>query len=136
MNNYEKIYWLTRLDVIKNFSITMVAILSAFIAARFCYRWYVKLEDEAFPPSLSWYTHLSFWPFYIGCIASLIFIPTQKEAVIIFAGGKTMDFIQADSSIQMIPAQTTKIMSDFMQKTINDLESDIQKQETEKSPEK
>ena len=125
MDSYEKLYWLTRLHVIENFSFTVVIIGSTFIVCRFIYNgitYYLEDEDA---PSLKWYRHAFFWPVYIGCIASLIFIPTQKEAIVIFAGGKTMDFIEQDSSITKIPAQTTSIISMFMEKEMLELRKEI-----------
>ena len=58
--------------------------------------------------------------FFLGTLVS-IFLPTQKEAVFIVAGGKTINFIQADTSIRKIPEQTTSIISTFLDKKIKEL---------------
>lgn len=136
MNNYEKLYWLTRLEGIQHFSITMVIVGSIFIAARFIYKGIEYWSEDEKAPSLPWYNHAAFWPIYILSIASLIFVPTQKEAIIIFAGGKTIDFIEQDSSITKIPAQTTSIISMFMEKQIMSLQDEIEEKKNDKNDSK
>jgi len=127
MNNYEKIYWLTRLDAIEDFVLTMMILGTVAIVGRMLYRAFTYLEGDKAEP-IRWYTHLWFWSLYLSSIAAFIFVPTQKEAVIIFAGGKTIDFIEADSSIQKIPHQTTLLISNFMDKQIQSIETEIQKE--------
>jgi hypothetical protein len=129
MNNYEKIYWLTRLDVLEKFFTTLVVIGSVFIAGRAVYKFIMHSgEDE---PSLKWYNHLFFWPVYLVAILGLVFTPTQKEAIVIFAGGKTIDFIQSDSSMQKIPHQTTEIISKFMENEILEMNKEIEQKKEE-----
>ena len=132
MNNYEKIYWLTRLDVIENFCTTLVVVGSIFIAARAVYQFIMHVEGDD-NPALKWYKHLFFWPIYIAAILGLVFIPTQKEAVVIFAGGKTIDFIESDSSIQKIPHQTTEMISKFMENEILEMDKELEKNKKETS---
>lgn len=50
-----------------------------------------------------------------------VFLPTQKEAIMIIAGGKTMDFIQKDTSVRKIPHQTTEFISEYLDKQIKEL---------------
>jgi hypothetical protein len=131
MNNYEKIYWLTRLDVIENFCTALVVIGSIFIGARAVYKFIHLIDNNDLESSLSWYKHLFFWPIYISAILGLVLIPTQKEAVIIFAGGKTINFIEADSSIQKIPHQTTEMISKFMENEILEMNKELENKKEE-----
>jgi hypothetical protein len=82
---------------------------------------------------LKWHKHLFFWPIYITAILGLVFVPTQKEAVVIFAGGKTIDFIEADSSIQKIPHQTTEMISKFMENEILEMNKELERNKQETS---
>lgn len=52
-----------------------------------------------------------------------VFVPTKNEAIVIIAGGKTLDFIKQDSSLNKIPSQTTAIISQFLQNEIDTLKS-------------
>jgi hypothetical protein len=69
---------------------------------------------------------LFFWSIYISATLGLVFIPTQQEAVVIFAGGKTIDFIEADSSIKNIPHQTTELISKFMENEILEMNKELE----------
>ena len=48
-----------------------------------------------------------------------LFIPSKNDVIFIIAGGKTIDFIKSDTSINKIPAQTTKLITDYLQEQIN-----------------
>ncbi len=125
MNNYEKIYWLTRLDNLETLCINLVIIGSIIILIRNAYK-FIQYVDDGEYTSLKWYKHLFFWPIYLSSILGLVFIPTQNEAIVIFAGGKTIDFIEADSSIQKIPHQTTEIISKFMENEILKMNDELE----------
>lgn len=113
MSNEAKIYWLTRLDYFQTALITIGGLMCVFVLV--CYFWtFLEMEDNwDFPKKQRKYM-------WIGGVIVLIslFIPSKNEAILIVAGGKTMDFIQQDSSINKIPSQTTKIISNFLEKQL------------------
>jgi hypothetical protein len=39
-----------------------------------------------------------------------VFIPTTKQCIMIYAGGKTLDYIESDTSLQQIPSKSTEII--------------------------
>ena len=51
--------------------------------------------------------------FFLFVLISVL-TPTKEEAVFIVAGGKVIDFVQKDSSINKIPGQTTSILSTWL----------------------
>lgn len=119
MTNYEKIYWLTRLDSIQGLlfilvfmcTVSFIIYLVAYLSPGY---------HEVPNPINKKKARISL---ILGLIFGLCitFIPSKDEAVLIMAGGKTMDFIQQDTSINKIPEQTTKLISDFLGKEINQL---------------
>lgn len=125
MNNYEKLYWLTRLD---NFQFLLFTLL--FICGCVLFFYWIgyfinsDFEDdfEDYKEKFGGKAKLCTW---IGVISALIltFLPSKDDAVLIFAGGKTMDFVEKDSSINKIPAQTTKIISQYLDKSIKEIEN-------------
>lgn len=128
MENTTKLYWLTRLDNINGLFITLVivSILAIFLGTLF-HNLEKSLENEE-ETKKRWGI---LRPYLKSAVISLIvstlgilFLPTKNELIFIYAGGKTIDFIQQDSSISKIPGQTTKIISDFMQKQIDDLKKE------------
>jgi TRAP-type C4-dicarboxylate transport system permease large subunit len=131
MNNYAKIYWLTRLDGINSFFVGMAVISILVLIAIIIYNVASKDFDEfesekevkvraAFRTMLASKIKWLITTSLIGIIVSIL-LPTQNEAIIIVAGGKTMDFIQADTSITKIPEQTTLIISQFLENKIKEL---------------
>lgn len=131
MNNYAKIYWLTRLDGINSFFIGMAIISILLIIGiiigvlmskdfdEFHHDETLKSRIKLREKFMSKIKYLVF-TFFLGILVS-IFLPTQKEAIIIIAGGKTIDFVQQDTSISKIPEQTTLLISSFFDKQIKEL---------------
>lgn len=128
MNNYELLYWLTRLDNMRAFCGIMLAIglivygATWLIYAMRCNEYPARTEPQkiAFNKKLLWPRIVLVTFIIIGGLG-LTFIPTRNEAILILAGGKTLDFVQSDSSIAKIPAQTTKLVSDYMEQAIKEL---------------
>lgn len=58
------------------------------------------------------------WVGFLISFPIALLIPTKGEIIFISAGGKTIDFIKSDSSINKIPSQSTKLITDFMQDQI------------------
>lgn len=57
--------------------------------------------------------------FIISLIIAVL-TPTTKEAVFIYAGGKTLDYVQKDTSLQKIPYKATEIIIHKMDEYLND----------------
>jgi len=128
MNNYEKIYWLTRLDSIQEVLITLT-ILSGLT---FLFYWILYAVDSdfrdddeniEFKRKYGGKAKLAQW---IGLTSLIIvtFLPNKNEMIIILAGGKAMDFIENDPSINKITAQTTKIVSEYLDKMLKDMDKE------------
>lgn len=133
MNNYEKIYWITRLDSINN-TFLFVAIMCSFIIVTIFIAIPVMKDFDEFYYGDELKARLAIrdklksqlkWLLLTLSISTIIttFVPTKNEAMIIIAGGKTMDFIQQDSSINKVPEQTTLLISKFLEQKINELDS-------------
>ena len=124
MTNYEQLYWLTRLDGISHFSEALTIFgLIVFIVTSI--GWGVVSSEEGQDYPLV--TTLKRLTFRSGG-ASLLFIliltftPTKNEAIFIMAGGKTMDFVQNDSSINKIPAKSTEFIVKCLEESIKELD--------------
>jgi hypothetical protein len=49
-----------------------------------------------------------------------VFTPDTKEAIMIYAGGKTLDYVQKDTSLQKIPYKATELIIKKMDQYLND----------------
>jgi hypothetical protein len=125
MSNYSNMYWLTRLNPLHNFASGSILALAILIGMYLFFRGFawVELEkDECLKIDKK-----AKWPLRFGIsiiilmVLIRLFVPTKGEMVFIIAGGKTIDFIQSDTSINKIPSQTTAVISKFLDEQIKDL---------------
>lgn len=129
MSNYTELYWLTRLDYINGLTMfiaiigllyTPTCLIGCAMHSDFDYGDRVEREKSRAKYKSKIKLFLT-----IGIVALLIRVlsPSKNEVIFIVAGGKTMDFIQKDTSINKIPSQTTAIISSFLDKQIKELNS-------------
>lgn len=133
MSTYSKLYWLTRLDSIHTLFLTFAIVLAVVGIALTIYAAMSADFDELhFGDELTKRRDgrkkitSKLWMAFVGSALFGILtalIPTKNEAIFIVAGGKTIDWVQQDSSINKIPSQTTLIISDFLEKQIKEIES-------------
>lgn len=115
---YSQLYWLTRLDGIIDTAIVITFLgLLAIIITFVCESDYLSEEGDKLVKKIR---KLSVIAACI-CVPIIIFVPTKNDMVFIIATGKTINFAQTDSSIQKIPAQTTKLVTDILQAQIEKL---------------
>ena len=127
MSNYAKLYWLTRLDYLQGIFLALAVIFGLVLIIYLVAYAFILAEYEGDAAALAkkwkWARNLGIIFLCIGTVfASLI--PTRSELVFIIAGGKTIDFVQKDSSINKIPNQATKIVSDMLENEIKKLKDE------------
>lgn len=127
MSIYSKLYWLTRLDNLHGLLIALTII--GIIATVICLIVYaVESEfwedDDFLNYKKNWGWMRRMWIVSLITGIMLCFLPTKNEVIFIIAGGKTIEFATNDSSINKIPGQATKILSDFIQKQISEIKAD------------
>ena len=123
MSNMVLIYWLTRLSSIQGLFATAAIITSTFIAAGLlaytvqlvdCY----ENEQKEIKQKRKWFVNR----IWIVCLLWVVTIltPDTKEAMLIIAGGKTMDYVQQDTSLQKIPYKATELILKKMDQYIDE----------------
>lgn len=121
MDNYTALYWLTRLDsIISMFEVFVILSGCVFFGAGL---FKVMMGDDMDDDHALYCKKGLRWSFSILVISTicLIFIPSKNDVILIYAGGKTMYFVQSDSSLQKIPGQTTQIISEYLNKSIEEI---------------
>lgn len=130
MTNYEKIYWLTRADYIQGFFIGAAVVFGLMIAAR-SFNWIILKadgDDGGTPFILSnriW--RVTVCALFVISTACACLVPSRNEAIIILAGGKTMDYIQSDTSLSKLPYQTTSLISTYFDKALKEMKEEKKK---------
>lgn len=123
MNNYTTIYWLTRLDHIQGLLITLLMLSIGAVVLYFMAMMFTCYDQEAFTEyskRFKKYRNASFWCIVISSLL-LVFVPSKNDIILIYAGGKTMDYIKTDTSLTKIPYQATSIISGYLDQKINEL---------------
>lgn len=126
MQTTTQLYWLTRLDGIST-TFAVICVLS-FIGLVFSFIFYQSEitssygKDEELANNFKKWVNKSLIIFIISLIPTL-FIPTKEDVIFIIAGGKTIDFVKSDTSINKIPAQTTKLITDYLDNKIKEFKN-------------
>lgn len=120
--NTQNLYWLTRLDTFKGIGIALmiiglVATFILFISIQI--EGYDKEGRQEMRQEYSWVRKITI-PFIIFGGLTTLFLPSRNEVIFIIAGGKAMDFVESDSSLNKIPAQSTKLITDYLENQIKD----------------
>lgn len=122
MTNTFKIYLLTRLDSVNDLLFTLGILLLCYyliIIAYYGHDVYFYEKDDHMK-KVNKYKNRLIIPVILFSICALI--PSTKETILIMAGGKTMDYVQKDTSLQNIPYKTTELILKKIEEEINEVE--------------
>mgnify|MGYP006282425657 CR=1 FL=1 len=123
MNNTFAIYLLTRLDGF----LTLLYVISFFFFGRSAFlifnaSWNIQFckeeEEPKYKAIQKKYINRLWIPFALCLVA--VFTPNTKEAIFIYAGGKTLDYVQKDKNLQKIPYKATELIIKKMDEYLND----------------
>jgi len=128
MSNIALIYWLTRLSSISDFFLTL-GVISALLIIGGVLGYSLALmdcwndEDEI---KYKQKRKKFFNKVWVPILFFVLYIltPNTKEAMLIIAGGKTLDYVQSDTSLQKIPYKATELILKKMEDYIDETTSD------------
>lgn len=106
-----ELYWLTRLEYIQNFLVIVMSVSGIAMFISFM-SWLVASYEEEVKKSLLWLRYT----FATLIISSLIFVfvPTTKEAVLIWGVGSTIDYIQENETAKQLPDKCINALNDWV----------------------
>jgi hypothetical protein len=131
MSNMALIYWLTRLSSISDlfFGLGMLSSIFIFVgvlAYTFMIMDFPSDEDEIEYKQKRKKFFNKIWVPILFFVLNIL-TPNTKEAMLIIAGGKTMDYVQSDTSLQKIPYKATELILKKMEEYIDETTSDSTK---------
>lgn len=124
----EEIYWITRLGSISN-TLTNVTVISGIVSAVMTAVWMVcnslakSCIEEEF--NESWakigksFVTVCF-PLFLVCLIGNTFVPTTKEAYIIYGVGGTIDFIKSDQTAKQLPHKVVVAVDKYLEGLVSD----------------
>lgn len=131
MSNIALIYWLTRLSSISDFFLTLGVISAAIVGIGFLGYSMAVLDcwdDDRiakYKVARKKFINKTWVPMLFFVL--YILTPNTKEAMLIIAGGKTMGYVQKDTSLQKIPYKATELVLKKMEEYIDETTSDSAK---------
>jgi uncharacterized membrane protein len=131
MSNIALIYWLTRLSSISNLFFAL-GLISAVIVGGGLLAYSIMLIEWNTDDDETKYKQKRKTFFNKLWVPILFFVfhiltPDTKEAMLIIAGGKTLDYVQSDTSLQKIPYKATELILKKMEEYIDETTSDSTK---------
>jgi hypothetical protein len=108
MNWYKLFYWLTVADNAKTMFITFTAIFTCIAVLSTIAYFLNHDEDDNQRMSRKW----MWWsyPFMILFWSLFLLTPDRKDALLIIAGGGTMEFLTTDSTAKQIPHELSNFV--------------------------
>jgi hypothetical protein len=108
MNWYKLFYWLTVADNAKSMFITFTVIFT-LISGVATIAYFANMDDvdeQKMSRKWMWWSY----PFMVFFWSLYIFTPNKKDALLIVAGGGTMEFLTTDSTVKQIPHELSSFV--------------------------
>ena len=106
-----ELYWLTRLEYLHNFLVIIMAISSCITCFSFII-WIMSTKEEETQKIWLWLKRC-FITLSISSVIS-IFIPSTKEALLIWGVGSTIDYIQENETAKQLPDKCINALNDWV----------------------
>ena len=122
-----ELYWLTRLEYIQNFLVIVMSVSGIALFITFVL-WLMANYVEEAKLMLKWVVGT----FTTLVISSLIFVfvPSTKEAVLIWGVGSTIDYIQENETAKQLPDKCINALNDWVE-SLSDPKNDWADGQTE-----
>lgn len=107
-----ELYWLTRLEYIQNFLVIVMSVSGIALFISFMI-WAMANYIEEAKVALKWVIS----SFVTLVISSLIFVfvPSTKEAVLIWGVGSAIDYIQENETAKQLPDKCINALNDWVE---------------------
>lgn len=122
-----ELYWLTRLEYIQNFLVIVMSVSGIALFITFVL-WLMANYVEEAKLMIKWVIGT----FTTLVISSLIFVfvPSTKEAVLIWGVGSTIDFLQENETAKQLPDKCIDALNDWVE-SLSDPKNDWADGQTE-----
>lgn len=109
-----EIYWITRFDAIDNLGFSMVCVgLAASVVFTIVYFIALSEKDDDGVKTLNPFRYASYLILSIGVIIE-VFLPTTKEAMMIWGVGGTIDYIKSNETAKQLPDKCIMALDKFV----------------------
>ena len=106
-----ELYWLTRLEYIQNFLVIVMSISGIALFISFMLWTMAEYSDEI-RKTLLWLKY-TFATLVISPLI-FVFVPSTKEALLIWGVGSTIDYIQENETAKQLPDKCINALNDWV----------------------
>lgn len=125
MNYTNLFYWLVVADNAKIFFVVFIIIFTIIaVVATIAFFMNTKpsdADDQKMSRKWMWWSY----PFMILFWALYVFTPNKKDALLIVAGGQTMNFLTTDSTARKVPHEVLNFVVSELKNMAKDAEVDL-----------
>jgi hypothetical protein len=107
-----ELYWLTRLEYIQNFLIIVMFVSGTAMILSFA-MWAMANSVVETRKTLSW-LRCTFATLVISSL-TFVFVPSTKEALLIWGVGSTIDFLQENETAKQLPDKCINALKDWVE---------------------
>lgn len=107
-----ELYWLTRLEYIQNFLVIVMSISGIALFISFV-MWLMANYVEEAKSMFKWMIS-SFATLVISSLI-FVFVPSTKEAVLIWGVGSTIDYLQENETAKQLPDKCINALNDWVE---------------------
>lgn len=122
-----ELYWLTRLEYIQNFLVIVMSVSGIAMFISFMI-WAMANYEKEIRKSLLW-LRCAFATLVISSLI-FVFVPSTKEAVLIWGVGSTIDYLQENETAKQLPDKCINALNDWVE-SLSDPKNDWADGQTE-----
>ncbi|WP_270769419.1 hypothetical protein [Segatella buccae] len=112
-----EIYWITRLDSINN--VFAIIVMAAFIAAVILFILFLDSDEEDKRRKLWKQLKVSICCLSVSILA-LVFIPSTKDALLIYGLGGSLDYIKGNDTAKKLPEKAVMALDRYLEELNKD----------------
>lgn len=114
-----ELYWITRLDAINNFIIALI-IISILLIINGIIGWIVCRDaNELLSSRLKKSAIISFSICMLFALLK-VFIPTTKEALIIYGAGGVIEYVQSNETVKELPDKAVQCLDKLLDEYVTE----------------
>lgn len=128
--DYTKLfYWLTVADNAKTFFLVFIVVFTAISGISTIAYFINSAQDDSDSPKYAAMCRKWMWwayPFMVFFWSLYIFTPSKRDALLIVAGGQTMNFLTTDTTAKKIPHELSNFIVTELKSMANEAKVDLQ----------
>lgn len=107
-----ELYWLTRLEYIQNFLVIVMSVGGIVTFISFVL-WLASEYEDDIKKALLW-LKCAFTTLVVSSLI-FVFVPSTKEALLIWGVGSTIDYIQENETAKQLPDKCINALNDWVE---------------------